>query len=118
MSEGKESKGVFTPGPEAKPDPYWGIMEVDDEGLGTGNFFTHSRRLLLFESDKVAIRLLDALTKQDEEHSFAVRGITKPHLKEIVKIGHDNELELWVVTKIEDDGNVVARPLEEVEDAE
>lgn len=108
-------ENVLMPDKEAKAEPFWAIFETDDQDHATANIFSHGKRVTLFASEKVARQLVNALAEKDEAHRYAVRGVTKPHLKALRAVAVRTGLELWVVTKIEPSGAVEGHPLSEAE---
>ena len=116
MSEKTNERDIFRPGIDAPAEPYWAIMEIGADASVTGNVWTHDNRIMLFESRRVAVRLLEALVENDPSLEFDVRGITSGHLDKIREIGADNDIELWVVTTIGDTGTVEGHVLDDGSD--
>lgn len=113
MSGENQKQDIFRPGTDAPAEPYWAIMEIDADASVTGTLWTHDNRIMLFESRRVAVRLLDALLENDPTLELDVRGVTSDHLDKIRAIGSENDIELWVVTTIGDTGTVEGHVLDE-----
>ena len=113
MSDTTNKRDIFRPGTDSPAEPYWAIMEIDADASVTGNVWTHDNRIMLFESRRVAVRLLDALLETEPSLEFDVRGVTSGHLDRIREIGDENDIELWVVTTIGETGTVEGHLLDD-----
>lgn len=103
---------VLTPGPDAKAEPYYAIMETNKSGKTTGNVWTFGGRIMLFKDEKHAKALLESLTQTDDG-SYALRGVTKEHLDHIRKLSESHKIPVFVINSIADDGTVEAVPLKD-----
>ena len=116
MSEANASNEWLTPGPEVEGEPYWAIMDLDEEGNTTANIWSHMGRITLFKTKNLAERILGVLNKREAHPDYAVRGVTERHLSALEDIGAQSEVDLMVVIRIDDGGTVEARPLGQEDD--
>ena len=79
------SDDVFKPGPEVPAEPYWAIMQVEENGEVSGNVWTFGNRLMIFADDASADRLLGSLGKQTPEVKYGRRGVTEAHLEQVIE---------------------------------
>ena len=124
MGEDKEMKdsgtervideGLLCPGPEVAADPYHAIMEVDSEGVATGQLWGSGHRLMLFESMVAAQKILEVLNKDGE--AYALRGVSSRHLDALRDLCSDGNAELFLIVGFTPSGNVEAMPLSEYEE--
>lgn len=104
-------EAILTPGPDAKPEPFYAIMEANAEQAVTGQIWTFNGAIILFQNQADAERLLDALNAQDTAHSYVLRGVTKQHLELIQGIAQQNKVALEKVKGFSADGQIETEPL-------
>lgn len=103
---------VMKPGPDAKPEPFFAIMELDEEDSTqtTGNVWALGTRIMLFRNEGDATAVLNSVNAGQANH--AVRGVSKPHLEAMKEAAAQESIEIFVVESITD-GQVEAIPIEE-----
>ncbi len=92
-------------------------MQIDDSGEVSGNVWTFGNRLMLFADDASAERLMEGLGKQSPDTKYARRGVTEPHLKQVIELAEGAEVPIFVVVGITAKGTIEAIPFEEHQNA-
>ena len=111
-SETSVSRDFLHPGPDAAAEPYYGVMPIGDDGLGTGNIWTWGNRIMLFVDPAVADQTVTKLARSGSAVKYARRGVTEMHLKAVMSLVQDADIEIFVIIGMSE-GQIEAIPLDE-----
>lgn len=100
---------ALTPGPDAPAEPYYAIMVIGEDGETTGQLWTFSGKMMVFKLLETAETVLKAL--DGGETKWEIRGVSKEHLAGLRQVGAANQIPIFVVLGLTDQGKVEAVPL-------
>ncbi|OIP39468.1 MAG: hypothetical protein AUK47_09960 [Deltaproteobacteria bacterium CG2_30_63_29] len=109
LVEEERTPDALTPGPDAPAEPYYAIMVTDGEGTTTGQLWTFSGKMMVFKLEETAQTVLAAV-KGGDTH-WEIRGVSKEHLAGLRQVGAANQIPIFVVLGLTEQGKVEAVPL-------
>ena len=100
----KSAVKEILPGPEVKGDPFWVLVEVDDEGTSKAIYhsvmYEGKQVVPIYENRQDAVNVLRQAGLKD----MAVRGVSRGHMRVLVEFQKEGFIQLGVCVLVRDDG--------------
>lgn len=114
MSEAQNNENqldldICCPDENAKADPYYAIMFIDDDGKTNGQLWGMNGSLMLFDNRLNAENILKVL----DNPKLQLRGVTAKHLDMLKDLEESGAAKLFVIVGVTVRGQIEAIPLAE-----